>query len=131
MNDQSKRAVQKSQAAVQKPRSKERGAFNTLPLTNPNYFGNLLERPFKPVLSSSSNTHDEQLACVAYHQQQERFEGVVYVNQPSGNGTDICGPGMPEYVRFYLSFDHSPTREDQGLTSFQAYNIPGGTEGGP
>jgi len=55
---------------------------------------------------------------------------VVYVYQPSGYGTDICGPGSPEYVRFYLSFDHGATWQDQGITSFQAYNIPEGTEGG-
>lgn len=130
MNDELKKAVQKSQAAMQKAHSKERAAFKALLLTNQNYFGNLLESPFKPVLPISGNTHYEELACVGYHPQQERLEAVVYVYQPSGYGTDICGPGSPEYVRFYLSFDNGATWQDQGITSFQAHNIPEGTDGG-
>jgi len=130
MNAEIKNAVQKSKAAMQQAHSKERMTFKALLLTNPNYFGNLLESPFTPVLPISGNTHYEELACLGYHPQQERLEAVVYVYQPSGYGTDICGPGSPEYVRFYLSFDHGATWQDQGITSFQAYNIPEGTEGG-
>lgn len=122
--------IQKSQAATQEAYAKERVTFKTLLLTNPNYFGNLLESQFTPVLPIAGNTHYEELACVGYHPQQERLEAVVYVYQPSGYGTDICGSGSPEYVRFYLSFDNGATWQDQGLTSFQAYNIPQGTEGG-
>jgi hypothetical protein len=103
--------------------------FKSLLLANPNYFGNLNETPFTPVLPISGNTHYEELACVGYHPQQERLEGVVYIYQPSGYGTDICGAGTPEYVRFYLSFDNGATWQDQGMTSFQAYNVPEGTEG--
>jgi hypothetical protein len=130
MNDELKKAVKKSQAAMQEAHSKERAAFKTLLLTNQNYFGNLLESPFTPVLPISGNTHYEELACIGYHPQQERLEAVVYVYQPSGYGTDICGLGSPEYVRFYLSFDNGVTWQDQGLTSFQAHNIPEGTDGG-
>lgn len=130
MNDELKKAVHKSQATMQEAHSKERGGFKTLLLTNPNYFGNLLGSEFKTVLPISGNTYYEELACVGYHPQQERVEGVVYVYQPSGYGTDICGPGTPEYVRFYLSFDNGATWQDQGMTSFQAHNIPEGTEGG-
>jgi hypothetical protein len=130
MNDELKKAVQKSKAAMQQAHSKERMAFKALLLTNPNYFGNLLESPFTPILPISANTHYEEIACLGYHPQQERLEAVVYVYQPSGYGTDICGPGSPEYVRFYLSFDHGATWQDQGITSFQAFNIPEGTEGG-
>jgi len=130
MNDELKKAVQKSKSAMQEAHSKERGAFKTLLLTNQNYFGNLLESPFKPVFPISGNTHYEELACVGYHPQQERLEGVVYIYQPSGYGTDVCGPGTPEYVRFYLSFDNGATWQDQGITSFQAHNIPEGTDGG-
>lgn len=130
MNDEIKKAVQKSRAVLQQGYPKERAAFKSLLLTNPNYFGNLLESPFKPVLPVSGNTHYEELGCVGYHSQQERLEAVVYIYQSSGYGTDICGPGTPEYVRFYLSFDNGATWQDQGITSFQAYNIPEGTEGG-
>jgi hypothetical protein len=130
MNDELKKAVQKSQATVQAAYPKERGAFKALLLTNPNYFGNLEESVFKPALSICCNTHYEELACVGYHPQQEYLEGVVYIYQPSGYGTDICGPGTTEFVRFYLSFDNGASWHDQGITSFQAHNIPPGTEGG-
>lgn len=115
---------------MQAPHPKERAGFKSLILTNPNHFGNLLESPFKPVLPISLNTHYEELVCVGYHPQQKMLEGVVYIYQPSGYGTDICGSGTPEYVRFYLSFDNGATWEDKGMTSFQVYNIPEGTEGG-
>jgi hypothetical protein len=129
MNDELKKAVKKSHAALQEAHPKERAAFKPLLLANPNYFGNLVESPFTPVLPVSGNTFYEELACVGYHPQQERLEGVIYIYQPTGYGTDICGPGTPEYVRFYLSFDNGATWHDQGMTSFQTYNIPEGTEG--
>lgn len=130
MNSDLKKAVHKSQATLQESHSKERATFKMLLLTNPNYFGNLVESPFKPIFPVCCNTHYEELGCVGYHPQQERLEAVVYVYQPSGYGTDICGPGSPEHVRFYLSYDNGATWDDQGLTSFQAFNIPEGTEGG-
>jgi hypothetical protein len=129
MNDEVKKAVQKSKAAMQEAHARERGIFKALLLTNPNYFGTLQESPFTPVLPVAGNTFYEELGCVGYHPQQEYLEGVVYIYQPSGYGTDICGPGSPEYVRFYLSFDNGATWDDQGITSFQAHNIPQGTEG--
>jgi hypothetical protein len=129
MNEELKKAVQKSRVALQQAHPKERGAFKALLLTNPNYFGNLVASPFPPVLPISGNTFYEELGCVGYHPQQEQLEGVVYINQTSGYGSDVCGVGTTEYVRFYLSFDGGGTWQDQGLTSFQAYNIPEGTEG--
>lgn len=129
MDDELKKAVDKSKAALQQAYPKERGAFKTLLLSNPNYFGNLADSPFKPSILISGNTHYEELGCVGYHPQQRKLEGVVYVYQPTGYGSDICGPGTTEFVRFYLSYDNGATWEDQGLTSFQAYNIPQGTEG--
>lgn len=130
MNDELKKAVQKSQAVLQESHANERGKFKALLLTNPNYFGNLTESTFQPVVSISGNTFYEELACVGYQPQQRRLEGVVYVYQPSGYGSDVCGPGSPEYVRFYISFDNGVTWFDQGMTSFQAFNVPEGTEGG-
>src|SRR6185436_6127655 len=100
-----------------------RSAFRALLLSNPNYFGNLAKSPLKPILPIVGNTFYEELACVGYQPQQERLEAVVYVYQTSGYGTDVCGAGTPEYVRFYLSFDNGLNWQDQGLTSFQAYNI--------
>lgn len=120
----------KRSAAEQRAFPKEREAFKSLLLANPNYFGNLAESAFQPVLQLGGSTFYEDLGCVGYQSQQERLEAVVYINQGSGYGTDICGPGTPEFVRFYLSFDDGTTWHDQGMTSFQAYNIPEGTEGG-
>ena len=125
MNKKSRKGEQQPQEAF--PR--ERGGFKALQLSNPNYFGNLEGSPFTPVQIISRNSYYEELGCVGYHPQQERLEAVVYVKQPSGYGTDICGPGTPEYVRFYLSFDGGVTWQDQGMTSFQAFNVPEGTEG--
>ena len=129
MDEDLKKAVRKAQATSRDGFTKERGTFKSLLLANPNYFGNLSDSPFKSVLSISDNTFYEELGCVGYHPQQRRLEGVVYINQPGGYGSDICGPGTTEFVRFYLSFDHGATWVDQGMTSFQAYNIPAGTEG--
>src|SRR5262245_34782777 len=105
MNDDLRKAVQKTRAAVQEAHPKERAAFKALLLSNPNYFGNLAESPFKAKLSVSGNTYYEELVCIGYHPQQQRLEGVVYIYQPTGYGSDICGPGTTEFVRFYVSHD--------------------------
>ncbi len=107
---------------------KERASFHALLLINPNYFGNLVESKQKAVLTIVGNTGYEELACLGYHPQQQKLEAVVYLHQSVGYGTDICGVGTPEYVRFYLSYDHGATWEDQGMSSFQAHNIPQGKE---
>jgi len=129
MNKKLRKTEGKLEREPQEAFPRERGAFKALLLTNPNYFGNLEESKLQPVLPILKNSFYEELGCVGYHPQQERLEAVVYVKQPSGYGTDICGPGTPEYVRFYLSRDGGATWQDQGMTSFQAYNIPEGTEG--
>ena len=122
--------MQKTQAAIQEAHPQAREAFKLLLLSNPNYFGNLTASPFQPILPISGNTHYEALGCVGYQPQQRQLEAVVYIYQPSGYGSGVCGPGSTEHVRFYLSYDHGVTWDDQGLTSFQAYNITEGSEGG-
>jgi hypothetical protein len=128
MNEEEK-AARKAQATAHPAHPKERAQFKKLLLTNPNYFGNLSEAAFPSVLGVANNTYYEELACVGYHPQQQQLEAIVYIYQPSGYGTDVCGPGTSEYVRFYLSFDNGVSWEDQGITSFQAYDIKEGTEG--
>lgn len=128
MNKKLRKTEGKATREPQEAFPRERGAFKALLLTNPNYFGNLVESKLQPVLPIIRNSFYEELGCVGYHPQQERLEAVVYVKQPSGYGTDICGPGTPEYVRFYLSRDGGATWQDQGMTSFQAFNIPEGRE---
>jgi hypothetical protein len=129
MNDELKKAVAKSQAALRGPFTKEREQYKALLLSNPNYFGSLASSSFTPVLPLAGNTFYEELVCVGYQPQQERLEAVVHIYQPSGYGSNLCGGGSTEYVRFYLSFDQGATWVDQGLTSFQAWNIPQGTDG--
>lgn len=109
--------------------ARSRTQFRALILANPNYFGNLNVSPYQPVLDVQGNTFYEELGCVGFQPQFNRLEAVVYVKQTSGYGGDICSNGTPEYVRFYLSLDNGATWQDQGLTSFAAYDIPAGTEG--
>lgn len=108
---------------------KERTQFRALVLSNPNYFGNLKQSPFKPVLNIQSNTFYEEIGCVGFQPQFNRLDAVVFVKQPFGYGGDICSDGTPEYVRFYLTCDNGATWQDLGLTSFTAYDIPQGTAG--
>lgn len=108
---------------------RERTRFRALLVGNPNYFGNLVESPFKPILKITGNTTYEEIGCVGFHPQHERLEAVVYVKQPFGYGGDVCQPGTPEYVRFFISFDGGATWSDQGMESFTAHDIPEGTEG--
>lgn len=106
-----------------------RGRFRALILQNPNYFGNVEQSPFKAVFPLQGNTTYEELGCVGYQPQTERIEAVVYVNQPSGYGGGLCGPGTPEYVRFYASFNNGTSWTDLGLSSFTAWDVPEGTQG--
>jgi hypothetical protein len=102
-----------------------RAQFRTLLLANPNFFGNLKESPFKPVIPIATNTAYEELGCVGYHPQLKRLEAVVYVKQSSGYNGGICTSGSQEYVRFYLSTDGGATWHDQGMSSFTAYDVQG------
>jgi len=102
---------------------RERHQFRALILGNPNYFGNLKESPFEPVLSIQTNTTYEKIGCVGFQPRFNLLEAVVFINQSFGYGGDPCSDGSPEYVRFYLSFDNGATWEDQGLTNFTAYNV--------
>ena len=109
---------------------KERGRFRALIVANPNYFGNVADSPFPPVVSIKGNTTYEEIKCVGFHPQNNRLDAVVFVKQPFGYGGDICSAGTPEYVRFYLSFDNGASWVDQGLTSFTAHNVPAAATGG-
>ena len=103
---------------------RERGHFRALVVGNPNYFGNLPDSPFPPVVQLQGNTTYELLKCVGFHPQANRLDAVVFVNQSFGYGGDVCSGGSTEYVRFYLSLDHGATWLDQGVTNFTAYDVP-------
>lgn len=119
-------------AVVQRPSfefEQERRQFRSLIMANPNYFGNLKLSPYTPVADIQVNSHFEEIGCVGFQPQFDRLDAVVYVNQPSGYGGEICSNGAPEYVRFYISYDNGTNWSDLGLTSFTAYDILEGTRG--
>jgi hypothetical protein len=125
LESQSKQAAR----ATEKAPAKERTQFRALLISNPNYFGNLKVSPLKPVLNIQANTTYEEIGSIGFQPQFNLLEAVVYINQPTGYGGNVCSPGTPEYVRFYMSTNNGATWEDLGVTSFTAHNIPEGTSG--
>jgi len=107
----------------------ERATFRALVLANPNYFGNIQGSKLPAVLNIALNKTYEEIGCVGFQPQFNRLDAVVFINQPAGYGGGVCGPGTPEYVRFYLSGDNGASWQDAGLTSFTAFDIPAGTIG--
>ena len=99
--------------------------IKALLLANPNYFGNFKESGFKSVLPIEGDTAYENIGCVGFNPQLNRLEAVVYINQESGYDGDVCSSGSQEFVRFYLSYDNGVTWQDQGLTNFTVYDVPG------
>lgn len=104
---------------------KEREQFRALILGNPNYFGNVTDSPFQPVVPLNSDTTFEELKCVGFNPQLNQLEAVVWIKQDFGYGGDLCSPGTPEYVRFYVDWNNTGNFVDQGMTSFTAYDTPG------
>ncbi|MGH6794386.1 MAG: hypothetical protein ACREDD_04695 [Methylocella sp.] len=107
------------------PPATARNNMKALLLANPNYFGNLKDSEFTPVLSIVGNTAYEDIGCVGFNPQLNRLEAVVYINQTTGYDGDVCSSGSQEFVRFYLSYDGGTTWQDQGLTGFTVYDVPG------
>ena len=104
--------------------TQERTNFRTLLLGNKNYFGNLPDSKIDPVFKIVSSKIYEEIGCIGFQPEFNRLEAVIYTKQPSGYGGGVCGAGTTEYVRFYLSWDNGATWLDQGLTGFQAHDIP-------
>ncbi len=102
-----------------------RGNFHALLLANPNYFGNLAESPFKPVLSIQGDTAYESLGCVGFNPQFEQLRATINIKLDGGYNGGICTAGSNEYVRFYLSYDGGTTWLDQGLTAVNVFDVPG------
>ncbi|HEY6292047.1 MAG TPA: hypothetical protein VI455_10890 [Terriglobia bacterium] len=102
-----------------------RSNIKALLLANPNYFGNLKDSEFQPVLSIQGDTAYENIGCVGFNPQLNRLEAEVNINQEGGYDGDVCSNGSQEFVRFYLSYDGGATWQDQGLTSFAVYDVPG------
>ncbi len=81
----------------------------------------------KDAIAESGNTTYEEIGCVGYQPEFNRLEAVIYVKKPTGFGGPLCSAGSTEYVRFFVSWDGGPW-EDQGVTSFTAYDIPEAAE---
>ena len=102
-----------------------RSNMKALLLANPNYFGTLKDSKYQAVLNIQGDTAYESIGCVGYNPQLSRLEAEVNIKQDSGYLGDICSKGSSEYVRFYLSYDGGATWQDQGITSFSVYDVPG------
>ena len=99
----------------------ERLNFKTLLLQNPNYFGTLPKLGGVPVQKINFDTTFEQLTCLGLSQAANRLEAVIQVKQASGYGSDACGSGTPEYVRFFVQ--DATGWHDLGLASATVYNL--------
>lgn len=101
----------------------ERKQFKSLILSNPNYFGTFTKFGGKVVKASSGDTTYEQLTCLGLNPGSAVLEAVVNIKQSSGYGTNACGAGTIEYVRFFVQ-DGSGWH-DLGLSSVQVFDLTG------
>lgn len=104
----------------------ERQNFKKLLLSNPNYFGTFPQLG-KVVKVLSGDTTFEQLTCLGLNPGgflgPGRLEAVINIKQHSGYGTDACGAGTTEYVRFFVQ--DAAGWHDLGLSSVQVYDLAG------
>jgi hypothetical protein len=107
------------------PPEAARGNIKALLLANPNYFGNLKDSAFDPVLDISGDTTYEELGCVGFSPALSRLEAVISIKQNSGYDGGLCSAGSQEYVRFYLSTDGGTTWTDEGVVSVNVHDITG------
>jgi hypothetical protein len=103
----------------------ERSQFLFKLLSNPNYFGNIIGSPVKPIQVIKSNTSYEELKCVGFSPEFSQLESVVWIKQSGGYDGGICTSGSQEYVSFYLSYDNGVTWLPQGIVNFTVYDIAG------
>ncbi|MDE2058391.1 MAG: hypothetical protein KGL31_10790 [candidate division NC10 bacterium] len=105
----------------------ERGKFNNLILGNPNYFGTFPKFGGKAIKPLSGDTTYEELTCLGLNPTGSLgnglLEGVVRIKQHFGYGTDACGAGTTEYVRFFVR--DATGWHDLGLSSVQVYDLAG------
>src|SRR5579884_2425131 len=101
--------------------SNERSNFKTLLLGNPNYFGTFPNLGGKVILPKTFDTAFEELTCLGLDPQHDRLEAVIQIKQHSGYGSDACGAGALEYVRFFV--EQGGVWHDLGSTSFNVYSL--------
>lgn len=103
----------------------ERVQFRSLLLANPNHFGNVANSNLKAILPKAGDVAYEELKCVGYNPDLNQLKAAVWIKQSSGFLGELCSAGSIEYIRFFMSFDGGASWQDQGLTSFQTFDIPG------
>src|SRR5882724_1561644 len=101
----------------------ERLNFTTLLLGNPNHFGTFPNLGQKVILPKSGDTAFEQVVCLGLNPEQNKVEAVVQVKQQSGYGSDACGAGSIEYVRFFVQ--HGAAWVDLGEATINVYSLAG------
>jgi len=99
----------------------ERINFKTLLLGNPNHFGTLPNFGGKVVFPKQFDTAFEQITCLGLNPAQNKLEAVFNIKQRSGYGTDACGTGSKEYVRFFVQ--HGAVWQDLGHAVVDVYDL--------
>jgi len=100
-----------------------RANFKDYILGNPNYFGTFPKFGGKVVKALSGDTAYEQLECLGLNPSSSRLEAVINIKQHSGYGTDGCGAGTVEYVRYFVQ--DGGGWHDLGLDTVQVYDLAG------
>ena len=100
-------------------------SLRNLLLANPNYFGNLPENSFKVVLNINGDTRYESLGRVRYIPLLGQLCASIKLHQDRGYSFHVGDPNSREFVRFYISYDHGETWQDQGLTSINVCDQAG------
>jgi hypothetical protein len=101
----------------------KRTQFKSLVLSNPNYFGTFPKFGGKAQKPFSGDTTYEQLQCLGLNPGSNLLEAVVNIKQHSGYGTNACGAGTTEYVRFFVK--DSSGWHDLGVNSVQVFDLNG------
>jgi hypothetical protein len=102
---------------------KDRQQFKALLLSNPNYFGNIVNSPLPVVKKMVGNTYWEELTCVGFNPELAQLEAIVSIKQTTGYSGGLCTNGSTEYVRFFIDWGDGNGFQDVGLASFKAYDI--------
>jgi hypothetical protein len=68
-------------------------------------------------------THWEELTCVGFRPEASQLEAGVSIKQPLGYSGGLCTDGSTEYIRFFVDWGEGAGYQDEGLSSFKAYDI--------
>lgn len=104
----------------------ERENFKLLVASNPNYFGNMVGSPLKPVKKIAANTKYEELTCIGLNPKMDLLEATIQIKLPYGYGGNLCSSGTIEYIRFFI--DYGDGWENLGLVGINVHDIPNGID---